>query len=65
MSIILKQIENDADIDRFEKAVKNYAKENNGNDKKFIKIFSTFCNKDIWVDYIDFKPRWSIENETF
>lgn len=40
-------------LKRFERAVKNYAAAYKNEDKKYIKLFSTFCNKDVWVDWVD------------
>jgi len=44
----------------FAQAVKNYADEcqKEGREKKYIKIFSTFCDPHVWIDYVntDSKP---------
>lgn len=49
-----QQLKSEADVETFRKAVKNYAArcEEEKTEKKFIKLFSTFCNLD-WKDYVE------------
>jgi len=57
LSIISKQIKTEKNVDNFQRAVINYTEHCRAEniEKQFIKHFSTFCNKEFWVDWINYK----------
>jgi hypothetical protein len=67
---IIKQLTKDPSLlASYLKSVDNYAAicHNSGTDKKYIKLFSTFCNKDCWPDYVETKTpqkKLELKNET-
>lgn len=49
------QLKTEESVARFEKAVENYARHvaKEGREREHIKIFSTFCDPRVWVDFVD------------
>ena len=55
INVLSSQIKTETDLQNFERAVKNYAEANRDTDRKFIKLFNSFCNKDVWPEWIEWE----------
>lgn len=62
LTSLKKQLKTNDDLAKFEKAVINYAKkcEVSKTEKQYIMMFSTFANKDTWIDHVESKPTQTI-----